>query len=195
MDAARRLAVTGQTYVLHFKGDGEKRSGIYVFYNNPLPFCYTYMIPGEWVRSPGQDGYRSQDGRAFVGVWFLLAESLVGVEGATLLERLRNDVTASYEKQLGQRLAGVELLPFESGRPGTWRWTAAPVSVKQRGTLKFPVKILVDLGSEAIAHITVIGTADDQDLARRVVETFRTTSDTACYLPVLETMLRSMRPE
>ena len=41
MDEARRLMADGDNYVL------VRPSGVFVFYNNPLPFCYKYMIPGE----------------------------------------------------------------------------------------------------------------------------------------------------
>lgn len=193
MDQARRFAEAGKNYVLVVRSPQAGRSGsggVFVFYNNPRPFCYTYMIPGEWVHGLEPNSYRSKDGRAFAGVLFLLPRSLQGVEGATLVERAANLVTRVHEKAVGQPLTGVELIPFDSARPGTWRWRAAPVTQAEK-RIDFPSKILVDLSPNAVVQITVTGTADDDSLARRIIEALRTTTDPECYWPVLEDMLKS----
>jgi len=187
MDQARRHAAAGSNYVLVLP------SGVFVFYNNPRPFCYTYMIPGAWVGA-GENAYRSKDGRAFAGVSFGLPRDLDGLEGATLVERARTFVTRQYEQALRQRLAGVELVAFESARPGTWKWTAAPVT---RGDhqIRSPTKIIVDLSPDGVVLITVAGTPDDDGVARGIIQHLRTTSDAECYWPVLERMLKSMLGE
>lgn len=194
MEKARRFAATGMNYVLVVTPlrpeAGGTEGGVYVFYNNPTPFCYTYLIPGEWVGAREPNAYRSKDGEAFVGVRFLLASQLEGVAGATLVERAANRITQEYEKALGQPLPGAELVPFEPVRLGAWRWRAAQVIQAERAIV-FPVKIVVDIRPGAVVQITVQGTADDDGLARRIIESLRTTSDPECYWPVLEKMLKA----
>ncbi len=185
MDVARRNAAAGMTYVIAVSS-----TGVFVFYNNPDPFCYTYMIPGEWVAAAEPNTYLSKVGQAFVGVLFLLAENLEGFEGATMVERAGNGLAREYEKSLGHPLAGVELISFESARSRTWRWRAAPVSQAEQ-EIDFPTEIIVDLSPDAVVLITVQGTGDDDGLARGIIENLRTTSDPECYFPVLENMLRA----
>ena len=185
MDRARRQAAAGNAYVL--RGPS---IGVLTMYNNPGPFCYMYRIPGDWVEAGEPALYRSKDYRAFAGVLFLLARSLADMDGATLVERARTSATRTHEKALGKPLTGVEWVPFESARPGTWKWTVAPVTQGQITTV-FPTKIIVDLGPEAVVQITVGGTPDDDGLARRIIESLKTTSDPQCYLAVLERELKS----
>ena len=192
MDQARSIAADGeeQIFVLRSSGAASASDGVFVFYNNPRPLCYTYMIPGQWFGSPRERAFRSKDGRAFAGVMFALSGKFEGVEGATLVERARNSITKIYERQVRRTLVGVEFIPFESARSGTWQWRAAPITdVVPR--VDFPVKIIVDLSPEAVMQITVIGTADDAHLARRIVESLKTTKEPECYFPLLERMLKS----
>lgn len=194
MDQARRHAAAGNNYVLMvtpLQAVASLPGGVYVFYNNPLPFCYTYMIPGNWVAAREANAYRSKDGRAFAGVLFGLPRELDGLEGATLVERARTFVTRQHEKALGQKLEGVELVAFESARPGTWKWKAAPVTQRDR-LIEFPTKVIVDLSPDAVVLITVSGTPDDEAVARGIIERLGTTSDAECYWPALERMLKSM---
>jgi len=184
MDEARRVAATGNAFVL--RGS----SGVLTMYNNPRPFCYMYMIPGDWVEAEETGLYRSKEGPARAGVAVLLPRHLEKVEGKTLVERARNDITQVYEKARGRPLAGVKVAPFESARTGTWKWTAAPAT-QGHLTEIFPSKIIVDLSPNAIVQITVGQTPDDDGLARRIIESLKTTSDPQCYWADLERELRS----
>ena len=200
MDDARRNATEGheQSIILTFPAPEAERSGVYVFYNNPRPFCYTYMIPGEWIAKPRERAYYSKDGRKFAGVQFWLAPTLESEGGATLVERAGSRITRLYRREYGQALVDVEFAPFESTRPGVWRWRAAPIAEWRtpRGAARvdFPAKLVVDLSPDAIAQITVNGpSAEDQlALAQRILESLRTSKDPDCYLPVLESMYKSM---
>lgn len=185
IERARRAAAAGETYVV------VTRHFVWAANNNPRPFCYKYEIPGAWV--PTQQGglYRSKDGRAVAGVLFVLPQNLENLEGATLVERARTFEIREYEKNLGQRLAGVELTPFQSSRPGTWRLRGAPVTQPGR-LIAFPAKIIVDFSPDAVAVLTVGGTADDDGLARRIIESLETRKDPECYLPFLEFMERTL---
>jgi hypothetical protein len=192
MDQARRMAATGRNYVIvtsRLKAEASGSGGVYVFYNNPRPFCYTYMIPGEWVVAPQPNAYRSKEGKAFVGVLFDLPGNLEGVDGATLVERARNAFTRWYEKASEQPVSAARLVPFESARGGTLKWTALPV-MRGEGQ-SHPTRIIADLSPDAVVHITVRGTEDDDGLARQVVESLKTTTSPECYFPVLEKMLRA----
>jgi len=184
MDLARRLTAAGSNYTF------VTPDGVYTFYNDPRPFCYTYAIPGEWTSASEPDLYVSKHGGGLVGVMFLLAADLDGIEGASLVERAANAATRAYEAQRGRPVAGVELAPFESERSGTWRWSVAP-AVEGATSLEFPAKIFVDLGHDAVAQITVGGTGDDDELARRILATLRTTTDADCYWSLLEDMLKA----
>lgn len=122
MERARRIAAGDYNYVLAIRplrDEARGTSGICVFYNNPHPFCYTYMIPGDWVAAREPNAYRSRDGRAFAGVQFWPPRDLEGMQGETLVERAKNFITQVHERALKQRMTGVELMPFESARPGT----------------------------------------------------------------------------
>jgi hypothetical protein len=186
MEQARRAARAGNSFAL------AGPSAVIVFYNNPRPFCYTYMIPGSWVAAGEEPNlYRSTDGRSLAGVLFRLPGELQGFEGTTMVERAKRFITQEHEKALGRKLSGVELAPFESVRPGTWKWTATPL-MRGDQRIAFGTKIIVDLSPDAIAQITVSGRPDDDDMARRVIETLRTTKDAECYWPLLERVLKSM---
>jgi hypothetical protein len=193
MEQARRLAAAGHNYVLVVRPTREEAGGtggVWVFYNNPSPFCYTYMIPGDWVAAREPNAYRSKDGRAFAGVLFLLPEDLEGVEGATLVERARTFITLEHQKALGHPLPSVELKRFESARSGTWKWAAEPLTQGDR-QIVFPPKIIVDLSPDAVVQITVAGAPDNDGVARRIIESLRTTSDPECYWQLLENMLKA----
>lgn len=184
MENARDAASAGENYVLLVG-----RTGVYVFYNNPRPFCYTYMIPGDWVKAPQPNAYRSKDGRAYVRVEFVLARDLEGSAGSNLVERIATAMTRNVEKDLRVTLRGVELVPFQSARPGVWKWKAAPF---KKGEHYIHLQaIIVDLSPDAVVEIDVLETGDDDALARRIIETLRTTSNPECYWPVLETMLKA----
>lgn len=189
LDQARRSAEAGRTFELH------SPFGVFVFYNNPHPFCYTYMVPGDWKQAPDGE-LRSKDERAFVWVQFLLARDLEVVEGASLVEQARTTITRLYEKSLGQSLTGVELVPFESARPGTWKWKAATAGFTKGGHYyRFPTRIIVDLSPHAIMHFTIDGIQDNDGLAQRIIETLRTTLEPECYWAILEAMLKNMLGE
>ena len=185
MEQARSGAAAGNAFTL--RGP----SGILTVYNNPRPFCYMYLIPGDWVEAREPGLYRSRDGKAFVGLLFRLAREFEGVAGATLVERAANAATREHEKALGKPLTGAGIAPFESARPGTWKWTATPV---REGVVLSGVapKVFVDLSPEAIVQITAFGTSDDDGLARRIIESLKTTSDPQCYWGELERELKSM---
>ena len=67
MKQARGMAEKGQEFIMNLAvqsgGAAEGKSGVFAFYNNPRPFCYTYAIPGEWVISQAESAWRSKDGR------------------------------------------------------------------------------------------------------------------------------------
>jgi hypothetical protein len=194
MDEARHHAATGKESVLvlrPLKAEASNSAGVYVFYNNPSPFCYTYMIPGDWVKAREPHAYRSKDGKAFAGLLFLLPKEFKGFEGDTLVERAQTFIAWQHEKSLGQSLSDVELVRFDSTRPGTWKWKAAPVMHGDR-LIEFPTRVFVDLSPDAVVQITVSGTSDDDGLVRRIIETLRTTSAPECYWPLLERLFKIM---
>jgi hypothetical protein len=189
MDRARRAAAAGQSYGLTFPW------GVYVFYNNPAPLCYAYTIPGTWKEGEEARLYRSSDGRAQAGVSINLTRDFDGVEGATVVERARTIITRGYERRLGVPLPDVELVPFESTRAGVWRWKAKPVLAPPGGryvSFSFPTKFIVDLSPDAVAVVTIDGTGDDDGLARRIIETLRTTARPECYWSDLEDLLKGL---
>jgi len=188
------MAAAGYNFVLNVTplqaGTGQS-GGVYVFYNNPRPFCYTYMIPGNWVDASQPNLYRSTDGSAIVGVVFNHAQSLEGVEGSTLVERATNAFKYWVERVSGQPASKARLVRFESARAGTWKWMDLPIMPEEVGE-DGPTRIVVDLSPDAVVHITVGGTAADDALARRVIETLGITKAPECYFPLLEEMLQSM---
>jgi len=194
MEEARQFALSGREYILNTQGESEESSNVYVFYNNPHPLCYSYIIPGMWTYSPGESAYRSKDGRSIVSVDFMLNSQLKTVEGSTVLERLKNFITSAYEAQLGQRLSNVEVTTFDSARPGTWKWHASPVTV-QGGQHDIPPKIFVALDTIGYATLTVVGTTDDDAVLRRILGSMKTTHATDCYWTELEAVLKSIYPD
>ena len=193
IDQARRMAEAGRNFVIvtsPLRAETGGSAGVYVFYNNPRPFCYTYMIPGDWVVAPQPNAYRSRDDKAFVGVLFDLPRNLEGVKGATLVERARNAFLRWYEKVSEQPVIDASLVPFETTGGGAWKWTALP-GMRAESQTGVPTRIVVELGPAAVVHITVRGTRDDEGLARRVIESLKTTTASECYFPVLEQMLKA----
>jgi hypothetical protein len=186
MKRARRAAKQGQEYSLNVPG-----GDVFVFYNNPNPLCYTYKIPGQWFTSPEERAWRSKDGRQFAGVLFMRSKDLEGFKAGTLVERAGASISRGYETTWKRSLTGVKLAAFESALPGTWKWTADPVRQGDH-EIRIPAKIIVDFSPDAVAVLTVGGTADDNGLALRILSTLRTTKELECYFPVLDASLKAM---
>ena len=195
MAIGRELAAAGKEHIIVWSGcpGEETRSehGVYVFYNNPVPLCYTYKVPGDWVFIPELYGYQSKSGAIFVGVIPSQAAEYDDLEGATLIQRVGNKVSKQYEEFYGQQLSGVELEPFESDRHGTWKWKAAASWQDGRLTLPTP-KYIVESGPKAVFQITVEGAPDNEELVRRIIKSLKTTSAPDCYFPLLESTLKTI---
>lgn len=198
MENARRAAAAGTAIGLVIRpGDPMEANwpaGVYVFWNSPRPFCYAFVVPGDWSSGPG-GVLRSRDGRSAAGVTFWPPGRLEGVQGASLLERARKVSIENIERMLRQPLVDAELVPFESARSGTWRLKAAPISARDGRTIPFPLNVVVDLSPHTFAEVNVFGTADDEALARRIIGTLRTTTEPGCYLAEVERMYRAWYPE
>ena len=124
---------------------------------------------------------------------FVLARNLEGLPGSNLVERTRTASIRNVEKVFRIVLTGDELIPFDSARPGAWKWKAAPF---KQGELYIHLQgIIVDLSPDAVVQITIGGTPDDDDLARRIIASLRMTSDPKCYWPVYEGMVKAMLGE
>lgn len=198
MAQARKLAASRMNFAIVSRrlqaGAGGTEGGVFVFYNNPDPFCYTYVVPGNWVPAGQANAYRSPDGKAFVGVIFELPRNVARIEGASLIERARNAFLQWYEQTAGRSASGARLGAFESARPGTWKWSGLPaLPAEEEGPP--PARFVVDLDPDAVVHITVRASADDDALARRIIESLRTTRAPECYFPVLERMLKAAAGE
>jgi len=197
MDQARQAAARGESTSVVIRAGANSAanvaSGVYVFYNNPRPFCYAYVIPGEWY--PVSGGLlRSKDGRSLAGLTFRAPREIERMAGATVIERGRNAAVAQLERDMHQALTDVALKPFESARPGTWQLTAGPIRARDGRQFPFPLYVLVDLSPHTVAEVNVSGTADDEGLARRIVESLRTTTEPACYIADLEALHRATEP-
>jgi hypothetical protein len=182
MEDAQQLAVDGHAYSL------TTPSGVTVFQNSARPVCHAYLIPGDWVAAAEPGGYRSPDGKAFVGILVPGEADLRAYSGRTPAERALNGITRRYEDGLRQKLS-VQITPFESSRPGAWRWTAAPITQKDR-EITLTTKYVVELERNAVAEITIAGTADDDRLARQIIESLKTTTARSCFWPDLERLLK-----
>lgn len=189
MDEARGLAERGEAFVL------VRPSEVLVFYNRPVPFCYMYRIPGEWV-AKGGNTYKSKDGGTTVVVGFGLPQEVSGLEGVTLVERAGSYVTRDYEMALGKPIQAA-LTPFASERVSTWKWSASIEQEPDR-RIDFPTKVIVDLGPDAFALITVsdtsAGTANSDRLAREIVDSLKTTKSMEGFWPILEETLKVDSP-
>ena len=123
---------------------------------------------------------------------FLPPQSLEGADGATLIERARNIAVRQHESLLRQTLSAVEVVPFESSRPGTWLLKAAPIALPNGQRTNFPLHVMLDLSPHTVAEINVHGTEDDAGVARRIIESIRTTTDAACYFADLERLFKAI---
>lgn len=193
MEESRRAAANGEAETFKIGSGTPWAPGTYVYNNSPRPFCYAFAIPGEWNTARNRPGvFRSKDGRSTVGVTFLPPQRLEGVEGATLVERARTYAVRQLEHELRQPLANVELVPFESARPGTWQLKAAPIAARDGRTMPFPLYIIVDFSPHTVAEINAIGIEDPMQLARQIIEGLKTTVEPACYLADLERLYKFM---
>lgn len=198
MAAARRAAANGDATIAILR-DGhdlgkEWPAGAYVFHNNPRPYCYAYRIPGDWY--PDRGWFRSKDGRSTASVTFRPPREFGRVPGATMLERGRNAAVAQLERDFHQPMTGVELIPWESSRPGTWRLKFDDILARDGRRVPFPaLYVLVDLSPQTVAEVNAFGTADDDHMARQIVETIRTSSDPDCYMAELERMYKAWHGE
>jgi hypothetical protein len=195
MAIARELAAAGKEHIIVWSScpgeDTRSEHGVYVFYNNPVPLCYTYKISGDWAFIPELNGYQSKSGATFVGVIPSNAAEYDDQDGATLVQRVGNKIAQQYEAHYGLQLSGVELKPFESDRHGTWKWQAA--AIRQDGRLILPTpKYIVESSPAAIFQITVEGAPDNEELVRQIIKSLKTTSAPDCYFPLLESTLKTM---
>jgi hypothetical protein len=55
----------------------------------------------------------------------------------------------------------------------------------------FPPRVIVDFSPDAVAVISIMGTTDDDSLARQIIQTMRTTKDPQCYFPLLDATLKA----
>lgn len=196
MEESRRAAARGEVEIFSIGSGAPWVPGTYVYNNSPRPFCYAYTIPGEWNAVRNQPGaFRSKDGRSVAGVTFLPPRRLEDVEGATLVERARNYSVRQREREFRQPLANVELVTFDSARPGTWQLKAGPLAVPDGRTMPFPLYVIVDFSPHTVAEINVMGSGDHAQLARRIIESLKTTEDPACYLSDLERLYKFMAGE
>jgi len=196
MEASRRAAANGEAEVFSIGPGSSLVPGTYVYNNSPRPFCYVFTIPGEWNAARNQPGvFRSTDGRSVAGVTFLPPRRLEGVDGATLVERTRNYSVRQREREFRQALTNVELVPFESARPGTWQLKAAPVAVPDGRTMPFPMYVIVDFSPHTVAEINVMGAGDHAQLARQIIESLKTTVEPECYLADLERLYKAVYGE
>ena len=181
MQDARQLAEDGVAYSI------TTATGVAVFHNNARPVCYAYTIPGDWVAAPEPSAYNSPDGKAFVGFLAMRDEDLREYPGKTPAERVLNGTTRRYEADLGQKL-NVQSVPLTGSRVA-WKWTAAPVVQRDR-EMTLPAKFVIELDRGAVAALTIGGTADDDGLARRIIESLKTTTARSCYWSDLERLLK-----
>lgn len=196
LEESRRAAARGEAEIFTIASGSPWIPGTYVYNNSPRPFCYAYAIPGEWNATRNQPGvFRSRDGRRVAGVTFLPPQRLEGVDGATLVERTRNYSVRQLERAFRQPLTSVELVPFESSRAGTWHLKAAPLAVPEGRTIPFPMHVIVDFSPHTTAEINVMGTGDQAQLARQIIETMKTTVEPGCYLDDLERLYKYMYGE
>jgi hypothetical protein len=169
--------------------------GLYEYYNGTRPFCYAYVIPGDWKVGPGPTVY-SQDGRMIASVRFRPPSDFRGVTADNLLERARELAVRDIERNHNRRrpLVDVELVPFESVRGGAWLLKAAPI-YQRDGRQVFPAFVIVNLGLNTVAEITIIAASGAEDLARKIVGTIRTSAEPTCFLPELERLYKEMHGE
>ena len=169
--------------------------GLYEYYNGPRPFCYAYVIPGDWKVGPGPTVY-SQDGRVIASVRFRPPSDFRGVTSDSLLERARELAVRDIERNhnRGRPLVNVELVPFETARGGAWLLKAAPI-YQREGRQVFPAFVIVNLGLNTVAEITIIAASDTEDLARQIIRTIRTSTEPTCFLPELERLYKEMYGE
>lgn len=190
----RAKAARGETTTLAIPSSASAQAkrppGLYEYYNSPRPFCYAYVIPGDWKVGPGPTAY-SQDGRVIASVRFRPPGDFRGVSADQLLDRARELAVRDIERIHNRHrpLVDVELVPFESARAGTWLLKAAPI-YQREGRQVFPAFVIVDLGLNTVAEITVLAASGAEDLARQIVGTIRTSTEPACFLPDLERLYK-----
>ena len=82
------------------------------------------------------------------------------------------------------------VLTFDDGRGSLWS-IGLPLMRRygMRG-IALSTKYVVDLERNAVAEITISGTADDDGLARRIIESLKTTTARSCFWPDLERLLK-----
>jgi hypothetical protein len=52
--------------------------------------------------------------------------------------------------------------------------------------------VIVNLGLNTVAEVTVVAAGGAEDLARQIVETIRTSTEPSCFLPELERLYKEM---
>ena len=169
--------------------------GLYEYYNGPQPFCYAYVIPGDWKVGAGPTAY-TQDGRVIASVRLRPPSDFRGVSADNLLDRARELAIRDIERIHNRRrpLVDVELVPFEATRGDAWLLKAAPI-YQREGRQVFPAFVILNLGLNSVAEITVIAPSGAEDLARQIVGTIRTRTDPSCFLPELERLYKEMYGE
>lgn len=188
MAEARRAAAAGKAFEVIVE-----EQGVFVFNNTPRPLCYTFMIPGDWEQAGEPGLYKSRQGQTQVGVQFVTERALSRFKGDAIVQRAGNWLTHVYEEALGEPLTDVRLTPFKYAPLRVWKWQAGPVH-KEDLRVELATKLIVDFGPDAVALITLSGVKDEEALARRILESLKTTKDPSCYWFPLGQIAREVYP-
>ncbi|MGB7563327.1 MAG: hypothetical protein WBM08_01105 [Prochlorococcaceae cyanobacterium] len=190
---AQSLADSKQELVILVNPPPENKTGsdgIFVFYNNPVPFCYSYRLPSGWTSGQSVQFYRTTTGSDSLGVALLDHRIVAGFKGTDLIGRVAEFLATGYELRLPSldRISAT-LTPFTNSSPRAWRFSMKPYE-ENGERIGIAPTYLVETPYKAIFVLT-IGSNNSDSIAREIIASLRTTRTPSCYLGQVKRLLKS----
>lgn len=157
--------------------------GLTIYFGNDVSrLCITYQIPGLWYAGPEPGMVQSADGSTRVGVLTFSEADLAEVEGGDLIERAAASTAKGYGSLDGVKIEKTELKSFKCKRAGVKKWVMkGTVEWKGERRRMDAMKLFCEITPGWVAQVT----ANDEDLARAIIESIGTASAPDCYWPFM----------
>lgn len=190
---AQSLADSKQELVILINPPPENSTGpdgIAVFYNNSVPFCYSYRLPSGWTPGQSEQFYRTTTGTDSLGVALLDHRIVAGFKGTHLIKQVAEFLATGYELRLPKLdRTSATLSAFTKSSPRAWRFSMN--AYEENGErIGIAPTYLVETPYNAIFVLT-IGSAESDPIAQEIIRSLRTTRTPGCYLSQVKRLLKS----
>lgn len=114
----------------------------------------------------------------------------------SLVDRAAARLAAQGEKGFGGKLSKIQLVPFKSSVPGTMKWKSATLERAGRriNVVMTSTEVLAEFPQGWVLIVEVVGTSDNDGIARHILKTLRTSvapGDSNCVWSLFQGVLNA----